>query len=412
MDEMNENEVDVEEEEKQEEDNILTCPVCGEEVEVGTENCPLCGAPVGTLENNDISGTSIDNSAAIDAMLQSAAMLVEESASLGVGSLDDDVDENDEDEAAADGETENGEEEEPADPMEPTGASAVPSELTADQMNQIQAGGMISLSPGAEPTEEKPAKSKKPPKEKSPKKKDKAAPAPTLYNVDELGNRLPDDVQPEPEEAPAAPPKPKKEAKKKEKKKSAPGVLVVLAAIVALALGCTAGFFAKSMLFPEFPVPECQEFAQRAVKSVNSILERNQELYVAEAYVRDTGDSLQCVFRAFVDSGEDQADSRWFRVKVYKDSPDTVRVYHQLDMAQYEELASSDDQEKQIQASMLMNNQLELERCISEIEKGGIWSTANTTLLNNDLHPFVVEVEEEKPTTTTKKEQTSESAEE
>lgn len=385
MDELEEKDVDLDvtEEEEKEDDGIITCPVCGEEVEAGTENCPLCGAPVGTLETNDISGTSIDNSAAIDAMLKSAAMLVEESASLGVGSLDD-ADEDEEDETASEEEPEEEEEEEDeGDPMEPTANSAMPSELTAEQMDQIKAGGMINLSP---PAEEPPAH-KKSAKPKASKKKEKN-PEPTLYNVDELGNRMPDDPEPEKEKEPRTPPAPKASKKKEKKKGGSPAVITVLAAVVALLLGCTAGFFAKTLFFQDFPVPGCQEFAERAVLSVNSVIENNKELYIAEAYVRDLEDSWQCVFRGYVGQKDGTAENKWFRVKVYKDDPDTVRVYFQLDMEKYNELISSDDQEKQIQASMLMNNQKELERCIGEIESGGIWSTANSTLLNNTLHPY------------------------
>lgn len=391
MDELNEKDVDVAEEEEQEqEDDIITCPVCGEEVEVGTENCPLCGAPVGALENNDISGTSIDNSAAIDAMLQSAAMLVEESASLGVGSLDDeeDANENDEDDMAVEEEEEPEEEDEPDDvALEPIKSATVPKELTAEQVNQINSGGMININPGG--GDEQPApKTRRGAKPKPPKKeKEKSGSGPILYNIDELGNKLPDNVEPEPMEAPPAPPVQKKEPSKKEKKKGSSPVIVVLATVVALLLGCAVGFFVKTLFFPDYTVPECQEFAERAVLSVNSVLAQNEEIYIAEAYVKDSGDALQCVFRAFVDSGNDTADSCWYRVKVYKDTPDTVRVYLELDQEEYDALMSSGDQEKQIQASMLMSNQKELERCISEI-KSGSWDAANPSALNNSLRPF------------------------
>ena len=380
---MDENNVveEMDETEEQEEE-VLTCPVCGEEVEPGTENCPLCGAPVGTLENNTISGTAIDNSAAIDAMLQSAAMLVEESASLGV-SLDDDEDDGggedteQEEEEGEEGEEGEGDDSDEPDPMEPANITAMPSDLTDEQKSQIEAGGMINLNAGApEPAP------KKPPKKPAPKKKKKEpAEAPVLYNMDEKGNPIPDDDM---EEAPYVPPV-KKEPKPKKKGGSASPVLVIAVAVVALALGCAAGFFGKLMLFPDVALPECQEFAERAVKGVNSVTD--EELYITEAYVKESGDSTQCVFRAFADGG-DTIEACWYRVKVYNDAPDTVRIYFQLDMDAYQAMMNSDDGEQRIQASMLMNNQQELERCITEIGNGtGGWSAANAAMLNDTLRP-------------------------
>lgn len=370
---MDENNVELNETEE-EEAEVLTCPVCGEEVDQGTENCPLCGAPVGALENSNISGTSIDNSAAIDAMLQSAAMLVEESASLGV-SLDDDeedVDEGDEDD---DPEEEEEEEETVADPMEPVNITAMPSsDLTDEQKSKIEAGGMINLNAGAPDTP--------PPPKKASKKKKKKEAEPILYNMDEKGNPVPE--QESEEEAPYTAPVPKP-PKPKKKGKSASPVLVILTAIVSLALGCAVGFFVKLMFFPDMALPECQEFADRAVLGVNSVMK--EDIYIAEAYVSEGGDAVQCVFRAFVDGTN--ADSRWFRVKVYNDAPDTVRIYFQLDMERYQAMMNSGDDEQRIQASMLMNNQNELDRCISEIQNGtGGWQTANAPMLNNTLHPM------------------------
>lgn len=367
------------------EESVLTCPVCGEEVELGTENCPLCGAPVGTLENNDISGTSIDNSAAIDAMLQSAAMLVEESASLGV-SLDD-VDDDEDEENGEDGDYEEDdedsedsdeeEEEDEGDPMEPVSAAApgMSADLTDEQRSQLEAGGMINFSAPPAPAPKKPAK----------KKKKEPSSGPVLYNMDESGNALPEEE--DKEEAPYEPPA--KKTPKPKKKRSTSPVLVIAAAVVALALGCAVGFFGKMMFFPDIVLPECQEFAERAVLGVNSVVDG--DIYITEAYVSESGDASQCVFRAVSYSDGDTAQIRWFRVKVYTDAPDTVRIYFQLDMDRYNAMMASDDSEQHIQASMLMNNQQELERCISEINGGtGGWTAANTSMLNETLHPTPV----------------------
>ncbi|MCH5199913.1 MAG: hypothetical protein J1F60_03045 [Oscillospiraceae bacterium] len=379
---MDENEVIDEMNETEEaKPEVLTCPVCGEELEPGTENCPLCGAPVGTLESNDISGTSIDNSAAIDAMLQSAAMLVEESASLGV-SLDDDDEEDDTDEEGF-----APVQEEEDDPMEPVAAFAMPSDLTAEQQSQIEAGGMINLSSAPPPPapEAAPEPAPAPAPKKASKKKPKQEPitGPTLYEVDESGNPVPE--QEDKEEAPYVPPA-QKPAKPKKKKRASSPVLVVAAAVVALALGCAVGFFGKMLLFPDMTLPACQEFAERAVTGVNSVVDG--DIYITEAYVAKGGDATQCIFRAAVCTDGDTALLRWFRVKVYDDAPDTVRIYFQLDMDRYNAMINSDDDEQHIQASMLMNNQQELDRCINEIKSGtGGWSAANAGMLNEALRP-------------------------
>ena len=365
------------------EESVLTCPVCGEEVELGTENCPLCGAPVGTLENNDISGTSIDNSAAIDAMLQSAAMLVEESASLGVSLDDDDDDDGENGEDGEDGDYEadeeesefsDEEEEDEGDPMEPVAMASpgMSADLTDEQKSQLEAGGMINFSAPPAPAPKKPAK----------KKKKEPSSGPVLYNMDESGNALPEEA--DKEEAPYEPPV-KKPAKPRKKRSTSP-VLVIAAAVVALALGCAVGFFGKMMFFPDVVLPECQEFAERAAVGVNSVVEG--DIYITEAYVIESGDASQCVFRAVSYNDGDTAQIRWFRVKVYSDAPDTVRIYFQLDMDRYNAMMASDDSEQHIQASMLMNNQQELERCINEIKTGtGGWTAANSAMLNETLHP-------------------------
>ena len=399
---MDENKLAEEEMDETEEEEVITCPVCGEEVEPGTENCPLCGAPVGALENKIIAGTAIDNSAAIDAMLQSAAMLVEESASLGVELDDDDDEEEDEDDGAEQEEyADNGTEPPPAEA--PNNITAVPGDLTDEQKSKLEAGGLINLNTGIDDApppvsaakkaaakkkkkEAKPPKPPKPPKAaKEPKEPKAPAEAPVLYEMDEQGNAITEDDN---RKAARSAKKAKKPKEQKKSGKSASAGLVFVTAFVALLLGCAVGFFTKLVMFPDVVIPDCQKFAQRAVQGVNSVTD--EELYIAEAYVRDSEDATQCIFRAFSVSN-DVAESRWFRVKVYNDAPETIRIYFQLDMKAYEAMINSDDAEQRIQASMLMNNQQELERCISEIQSGKGWSTASAPMLNEALHPTPVE---------------------
>ena len=420
---MAENDVIDEMNETEEEEDTITCPVCGEDIEPGTENCPLCGAPVGALENNNISGTSIDNSAAIDAMLQSAAMLVEESASLGVA-INDEEDDDDTDE---EGLTVAGNYDEDPYPAQSVNNVAAPApQPPTPSPSPVSDPPSI---PDPEPVDEQesqteadassappPAKKTRASRKKS--KRDKSAP-PTLYAMDENGNPIPEEDDQEDESDTASSKKsakPKKNKsknkdknkenkkakekvkakakeevkvkeknRKKDKDSGASPVLVVFTAIVALALGCAMGFFGKQMFFPDFVVPECQDFAERAVLGVNSVVDGN--IYVAEAYVNESGDATQCVFRALTYGAGDSSQMRWFRVKVYNDAPDTVRIYFQLDMNRYNEMINSGDDEQRIQASLLMSNQQEMDRCISEIQSGAEdWNAANAAMLNDSLH--------------------------
>ena len=389
---------------EEEEEDIITCPVCGEDIEPGTDNCPLCGAPVSALENNDISGTSIDNSAAIDAMLQSAAMLVEESSSLGVA-----LDEDEDDDTDEEGLTRVADYDEDPDTVQPERTAPPPAApapppppvpAPVPPPDDIQRNQTVAVPPSAPPAAKKGRASGK----KSKQKKG----APTLYAVDEKGEPIPgedEEIAGSASKKPAKPKKTKNKTKSKvknkgknknndvsrnrEKSDSKGGspVLVIVTAFVALALGCAVGFFGKTMFFPDVVVPQCQEFAERAVLGVNSVVDGN--IYVSEAYVRESGDSTQCVFRAVTYGAEDTAQVRWFRVKVFNDAPDTVRIYFQLDMDRYNAMMNSGDDEQRIQASLLMSNQQEMERCISEIQNGASgWDAAIVSMLNDSLHPI------------------------
>ncbi len=281
----------------------IRCPGCGEEILQDVENCPYCDAPISVIMNNDISGAPIDNSAAIDAMLRSASQFMEESESLGLGELDifDEDDEDDQKEEV----------------FKKVTLKELPPELSETQKDEIEAGGVINLTPEEESVpapatppapQKKRGKQKKTSvssdgfKELEPKNGAPAAatapaqpsqssgsksaaehtsdnPAeaqkkengenstnnePMLYEVDEKGK-------------PIKPKKPKKEKKKKEKverpqkikkekTKSSP-TGGVIAAVIALAVGLCGGYFGKMFLFPDLPSPECQNFAQKAVNA-------------------------------------------------------------------------------------------------------------------------------------------------
>ena len=427
----------------------IKCPACGEEVSQDMENCPSCGAPTSVLFDNDISGAPIDNSAAIDAMLRSASQFMEESESLGLNDLDI-FDEDDEDGAA---------EEETV--FKKVTLRELPPELSEEQKDSIEAGGIINLSSGGEASQNKsvqvpdytpspskaggslpsdlpdfssapapandgfvdltqhenarqaeqaPASAPAPtpesphapmpdpaaePKEAKKNKKEKKSKKgePTLYEVDENGNPVKEKPK---KEKRVKEKKPKAEKVKKEKAKGSP-MTAVIAAVIALAVGLGGGYFAKMFIFPDLPVPECQDFAQRSVDAViTKAVPDGVQLYIAEAYVSNGAYSSQCIFRAFVQNGEN-VSSQWFRVKVNNDNENKYDVYLELNNDTYERLRDSENSEERARAAVLKSNQNELERCINEAGTGNGWSSANISLLNNSLHPYVENEETKAP---------------
>ncbi len=420
----------------------IRCPGCGEEILQDVENCPYCDAPISVIMNNDISGAPIDNSAAIDAMLRSASQFMEESESLGLGELDifdeDDEEENQKEEV-----------------FKKVTLKELPPELSEAQKDEIEAGGVINLTPEEESAPAPappPAPQKKRGKQKQtavssdgfkelePKNGASAAPSspsqplqpsakpnaanasdnpaeaqkkengenssnnePMLYEVDEKGKPI----------KPKKPKKPKKEKierpkkVKKEKTKSSPAGSVI-AAVIALAVGLGGGYFGKMFIFPDLPSPECQNFAQKAVNAAVEEVAGAKELYIAEAYVKDGAFSSQCIFRALTQN-ESDVSSEWFRVKIDHDTEKTS-VYFELSPDEYDRLRNSENSEDRAKAAVLKSNQNELDRCISEMKAGDGWSSANISLINNSLHPYT-EVTAAPEETSAAEKETSEEAE-
>lgn len=420
----------------------IRCPGCGEEILQDVENCPYCDAPISVIMNNDISGAPIDNSAAIDAMLRSASQFMEESESLGLGELDifdeDDEEENQKEEV-----------------FKKVTLKELPPELSEAQKDEIEAGGVINLTPEEESAPAPappPAPQKKRGKQKQtavssdgfkelePKNGVSAAPTspsqplqpsakpnaanasdnpaeaqkkengensnnnePMLYEVDEKGKPI----------KPKKPKKPKKEKierpkkVKKEKTKSSPAGSVI-AAVIALAVGLGGGYFGKMFIFPDLPSPECQNFAQKAVNAAVEEVAGAKELYIAEAYVKDGAFSSQCIFRALTQN-ESDVSSEWFRVKIDHDTEKTS-VYFELSPDEYDRLRNSENSEDRAKAAVLKSNQNELDRCISEMKAGDGWSSANISLINNSLHPYT-EVTAAPEETSAAEKETSEEAE-
>lgn len=426
----------------------IKCPACGAEIPQDVENCPGCGAPISVIMNNDISGAPIDNSAAIDAMLRSASQFMEESESLGLSELDI-FDDEDEDEGGK------------QEVFKKVTLKELPPELSEAQKDEIEAGGVINLTPeeAAAPAPS-PAPAPAPQKGRSKQKASSAgsdgfkdltaknsaaaapqapaaAPAPSapmsadetslknasenqkkgkgkkakaedeepmLFEVDENGNPIkgkkPKKTKKKKEKAE------RPEKVKKEKPKSSP-LGSVIAAVIALAVGLCGGYFGKMFFFPDLPTPECQNFAQKAVNAAVEEVAGAKELYIAEAYVKDGAFSAQCIFRALIQN-EANVSSEWFRVKIDHDTEKTT-VYFELSPDEYERLRNSENSEERARAAVLKSNQNELDRCISEMRAGDGWSSANISLINNSLHPYA-EVTTAPAETTEEPEESSEDA--
>lgn len=393
--------------------DTIKCPACGTEVEVGTENCPSCGAPVGVINEDNIAGVPIDNRAAIDTMLRSASRLVDESQSLGIGT----VGKGDADDA--------GDEKD----FKRVKLTELPPELSEKQKDEIKSGGVINLSPDNKAAASIPSSNNNSvPAAGSPVRASDAAvnlpgadigipgsspdpdvenaPGITLFEMDEDGNV----IEPEEDEKKKKKPKEKKPKPKKDKpdkssstksakskKSKGSGISSVLAVVVALAIGLAGGFFGKMFFFPEFVSPDCQEFAEKAVKSVNHVKESGEKIFVMEAYVKDFTNSRQCIIRA-VSEKDNNAEIKWYRVKVDNDDKQKIHVYLQLSQEEYESLKNSDNKEDQIRASVLMNAQSETERCVEEMKNGDGWESANTALLNNAINPYTPSEKTDKKT--------------
>lgn len=330
----------------------IKCPACEAEIPIDAENCPSCGAPVGTMKEKGISGTPIDNKEAIDSMLEKANMLVEEGRELGIEGLD----------------------EEPA-PQPEGGADEHPDGGSNDGHGHNPDSLVVENDPGI-----------------------------VLFEMDENGNVIPEK---EPE-----PPKTKKQKTKKERRrkkeesysdygedsggkkkkskspKSSKGAVFVAAAI-CLVIGAAAGFFGKMFLFPDMPSPSCQDFAEKAVKSVNSVFGSDEEIFVAESYVKEFVSSTQCLIRTF-SSESGVVSEKWYRVKVDSSDSKKINVYTQYSDEELDDMYNSSDDEERAKAAVLAGIQEETDRYIEEMRQGNGWVEVNPALLNNAIHPYRV----------------------
>lgn len=326
----------------------IKCPACGAEVDSDLENCPSCGAPMGTINAQGISGTPIDNKEAINNMLEKANMLVEEGRGLGIGSLEDDpVDQNDD--------------------YDYEGIPPLSEDSGQVNVNVNNEEPVIRNAPGV-----------------------------TLYEMDENGNVIPE-KKPEPEveeqntgKNSVGKSKNHNEDTGDKKKHKTSIVTVFVAVVISLIAGIAMGFFGKMFFFPELPAPSCQGIAEKAVKAVYSQLESDEEIYIAESYVKEFTTSTQCLIRSFnTKSGE--VREKWYRVKIENDGMKSViHIYNQYDKADLDSMAASSDDEERAKAAVLEGYQMETERMIAEMREGNDWVEVNSSLINNSVHPYEI----------------------
>ncbi len=347
-------------------DKMIKCPTCGEVVPAGTENCPGCGAPIGVLKGNVGVGTPINNTAAINEMLQNSSMLVEESKTLGVGDLDSEPDE--EDEEIQDG------------GYEPPSLD----KLTAAQEKALKAGGVIELTPPDAPAPSNGKKEEAPPASEAPA----AAPGipgfPAIPGMEEPQNNDPNSkVQIfEVDENENGNDNGEKKSKRQGQKKKS-GLSTVIAVVLALVIGIAAGFFGKIFLLPDMPVPSCQGFAEKSAEAVIRV--EGKKFCILKAYVNEGTAAKQCLINAV--TYDEGAVAHWYRVKVENGSEDTVHVYLEPNQEEYESLKNSDNEGDRIKAAMLSSIWEETQRCISEIG-GDSWVEVNAAALNNKINPY------------------------
>lgn len=422
---------------------MIRCPACGKEIPQDVENCPNCGAPISVIMNNDISGAPIDNSAAIDAMLRSASQFIEESGSLGLDELD-----------LFDEEEEEDDEEEEEEVFRKVTLKELPpelAELSPEQKDEIEAGGVINLSSAeeqAQPAEQPHGHRGKHKadaahsgaaenfKELAPKQGGASNAAPPSQAPVSQGAPLPsfdddeDDEAAEAEEAPAKKKKAKKEKPQKEKKpkkekkaaepalyevdengnpvkgkrpkkekakkekdradKSGKGKSSPLAAVIAAVVALAVGLgggYFGKMFF--FPDLPTPECQDFAQKAVDEVTEKLPD--GQELYITEAyvkdGAISSQCIFRAIIESGEDISSSWYRVKIDHDNTNPS-ISKELDREEYERLRNSDNSEDRARAAVLNSNQNELERCINEVKAGDGWSAANISLINNNLHPY------------------------
>ncbi len=322
----------------------IKCPACGAEMDVGMENCPSCGAPVSAVADQAASGTPIDNKEAIDSMLEKANMLVEESRALGIEM-----------------------EEEPAPQPEADNGQAAASKGGENGQNNAPDNMAVENDPGV-----------------------------TLFEMDEEGNIISDNENENEKERKKREKRERRRSRNSDngegKKKKASKGAVFIAAVICLVIGAAGGFFGKMFLFPDLPYPECQSFAEKAVKAVNSVLDADEEIYVAESHVKVFTSSTQCLIRTFSTEGGTVSE-KWYRVKVDSAESKKIKVYNQYDEEELEMMFNSSNDEDRAKAAVLSGIQDETDRLINDMRGGNGWTEVNPALLNNSIHPYQLPAE-------------------
>ena len=313
-------------------------------------------------------------------------MLVEEGKALGLGDLDS---------AADDDDGEGGD-----NGYQAPNGSAQPQQLTAEQQQALNSGGVIELNPVNPDLTKHPVKNGKSGGAKGKGKSGGDTPPvseiPGIPGIPGIRAGSPMIIEEnngaqifEVDEKDGG------EKKKRHGKKKGSALATFIAVVLALVIGCGAGFFGKMFFFPDLVVPGCQGFAQDSAKAVlTAISGRSSNFYVLKAYVKEGATAKQCLIRGIYDDGSGEAVPQWYRIKVENGSEDMVHVYIELDLEEYQTLKNSEVEGDRIKAAMLSSIQEETNRCVDEIDSGA-WTEANAAAINNALNPYSAEKGEE-----------------
>ena len=381
---------------------MTNCPACNAEINEGVATCPKCGAPLDALYGLD--ANLVDNSAAIDEMLRSAAQLMRDTEQF---SFDDDELyglNNTPSPANQPAEETQPEPQPTADPQ------PVPT-LSAKQAGELSAGGVVNLTatssiaadtaaakavarnaPPAPPIA--PAEAVVPPassdftptSNNNSISEDEDDNSPTLAELDENGEVV----------VPAPEVKAKPEKKKREKsddsapksKKTSSGAVIVWIVVMTI-IGAVAGFFLHAFLFGEKQQGGDYAFAEKAAVGLQGSFENGETLYVFDAYVKNTAAGTECVIYGGIKYGTGDIENQWIRFVTENSKPDLMNVYYELDEDYYYQLKNSGEAENSIIASVLKNYDTTLKEHIEEIKSGDLrWVKVDENALNETLHPF------------------------
>ena len=398
--------------------SMTNCPACNAEINEGVATCPKCGAPLDALYGLDTN--MVDNSAAIDEMLRSAAQLMRDTEQFSFD--DEELYGLNNSTPAADtyGDKETAQ-----------SVSADAPTLTAKQAGELSTGGVVNLTVDSDMAAAKaavrnapsapvtapaaavvpPASTDFTPVSNDSISEDEDENSPMLAELDENGEI----VQP----APEPPVKPEKQKAEKsvdspaKNKKTSSGAIIVWIVVMTI-IGAVAGFFLHALLFGEKQQGGDYAFAEKAATGLQSSFENGESLYIFDAYVKNTAAGTECVIYGGIKYGTGDMENQWLRFMVENTNPDLMNVYYELNEEYYYQLKNSGEAENAIIASVLKNYDNTLKEHIEEIKSGDQrWTRVDENALNEKLHPFKgADIEAENTAVSSAEEDTTDPSEE